>query len=40
MKKYALGLGKNLEEAEDSLSVFENENTLFCKLTDMSCGIP
>lgn len=40
MEKYALGLGKNLEEAKDSLSAFENETILFCKLTDMSCSIP
>ena len=35
MEEYALGLGKNLEEAKDSLSAFVNENILFCKLTDM-----
>lgn len=40
MEKYTLRLGKNLEEAKDSLSAFENENILFCKLTDMSCGMP
>lgn len=33
MEKYALGLGKNLGEAKDSLSAFVNENILFCKLT-------
>lgn len=40
MEKYALSLGKNLEEASNSLSAFKNENILFCKLTDVSCSIP
>lgn len=32
-EKYALSLGKNLEETQDSLPAFVNENIRSCKLT-------